>query len=33
MPKGVEELLCCWAGRFGKFRAGAIGKIIPHCLM
>ena len=32
MPKGVE-LLCCWAGRFGKFRAGAIWKIIPHCLM
>ena len=33
MPKGVEELLCCWAGRFGKSRAGAIWKIIPHCLM
>ena len=33
MPKEVEELLCCWAGRFGKSDAGAIWKIIPHCLM
>ncbi len=33
MPKGVEDLLACWAGRFGKGEAASIGKIIPHCLM
>uniref|UniRef100_A0A2N9HYE7 Reverse transcriptase zinc-binding domain-containing protein n=1 Tax=Fagus sylvatica TaxID=28930 RepID=A0A2N9HYE7_FAGSY len=33
MPKGVEDLLACWAGRFGKGEATSIWKIIPHCLM
>ena len=33
MPKGVEELFACWSGRFGKCEAGAVWKIVPHCLM
>jgi hypothetical protein len=33
MPKGAEDLLACWAGRFGKDEAASIWKIIPHCLM
>jgi hypothetical protein len=33
MPKRVEDLLACWAGRFGKGEAASIWKIIPHCLM
>jgi hypothetical protein len=33
MPKGVEDLLACWAGRCGKGEAASLWKIIPHCLI
>ena len=32
MPKGVEDLLACRAGRCGKGEAASLWKIIPHCL-
>jgi hypothetical protein len=33
MPQDVEDLLACWAGRFGKCEARKVWKTIPHCLM
>ena len=33
MPWGVEDLLCCWTGAYGKSEADKTWKMTPHCLM
>ena len=33
MPRRVVDLLSCWNGLWGRFEAGNIWRMIPHCIM